>query len=296
MNYKKISFFLIVLGFFSCKKEFSEPEKKQIISQEITPKDSIVSIVEDFHYFVQLLERKQNNLVKKLKHATQTQADDLLFEYQKIFSEILQNLCRKEGSTLNYFKLNATEILPDSLLNKVQVLDHVGVYYKPQDSVYLLSFKPDFYLFFFRDKVSADVKKFLELKEKEELQIISANSTKEKSLQELRQLVLDWEYFLVKYPGAKQKDLAKEIYLNHLKNYLFGTKEFPSIIFSSKKMTFKNEQEFILMIKSHPKTISGKLTKEFMDFFLKNKNNFKSEELEKKLKDYIKNQIKKSIH
>ncbi len=301
MKIKHIYPFLLAITLTGCRKGNSEPQTNDI-------SDSLTEVIyssnpeyalsnRNAQEYIGLLERKQADLSKKLRKAKAEEANNLLSEYHKILNGLLDSLNYTEAKALaRYNEWHDTKNIPDSIKKKIKLYDKLGIYFKETDTLtYTLSFKPGYFYNIFKNKVTPDVRAFLQLRTDDKKSPYLEGNKVIVSWEELRNRVLRWEDYMKRYPKAKYIDIAKKTYQDHLTTYLFGTETTPTIEFSNKKMLPEFEQEFVIMVKKNPKTISGKLTKDFIEYFIKNSGNFKPDELNKKLKEYSKAEIEKSL-
>lgn len=299
MNKYKIYPLLLVFSLTACKKD--------LFDTTLSAKDTLTEVKysNDPEYalsnknaqeYIGILERKQADLSQKLRKANAEEANNLLSEYHKILNTLLDSLNYTEApALLQYNEWKTTAVFPDSIQKKEKLYDKLGIYFKETDtSSYTLSFKPGYFYQMFKNKVTPDVRLYLQLRTEDKKTPYIHDNKVIITWEQLRERVLKWENYIKKYPNNKFTELAKKNYQEYLTVYLFGTSEQPTIEYSNKKMLPEFEQEFVMMIKKNPKSISGKLTKDFVDFFINNNSNYKPADLQKKIKEYTSAEMAKS--
>lgn len=248
--------------------------------------------------YISILEKKQADLQKKLRKVRGEEANSLLSEYHKILKNLVDSLNIAESNALkDYNSLLVKNELPDSIQKKVRLYEKLGIYFKqdPATDTYLLDFRPGYFYEMFKNKVTPDVREFLQMRTEEKLNPVLEHKEIIVSWQELRDRTLKWEQYVKKHPKTRFIDNARRAYSEHLTLYLFGTENQPTYEFSNKKLLPEIEQEFVSLIKKEPKTITAKTTKDFLDYFLTNNSNYKAQEFQAKLREYTKAEIEKHL-
>ena len=299
---KKFIYITMVMSisFFSCKKENS-----------ILPEDFQTDTITEIHYsndpdyilsnknaqeLLVHLENEQTQLKRKLKKANKKEAEALFIEYYKRLTVIVDSLNTAEINTLkSYHTLKDNN--HDTILRKETTYNKAGLYFRKLDSAhYDFKIKPGYFYNLFRNKVSNEYKEYLKLRYQEHKYLYDAQvSNKEVSLENQRELLINWEKFIAKNKDFKFIDYAKKSYTDNLMNYLFGTVTKPSFDVSAKKLYVENEQEYITFVKKNPKLISAEITKAFLKHFYINDKNFKAEEFYVELKDFTKKEISERV-
>lgn len=284
---------LLSIVLISCKKDTitSNEDKFNDSLSEINYSDNPEYQLsnKDAQEYISILERKQKDLKKKLRSARGEEANKLFNEYHKILKELLDSLNISEAKALNEYHLWSNNNLPDSIKKKEKLYDKLGIYFKNEDSThYSLSFKAGYFYGIFKYRVTSDLNAFLKLKAEDKKNPLMVNDKVEVSWDKIRERLIVWENFIRKYPNSKYMDKAKNTYLDYLNVYLFGTATMPTFENSSKKILPEREQEYLLMVRKNPKTISGKITKEYLDFLYTNTKVYKSDELFTKAKEQVK--------
>ncbi len=284
---------LLSIVLISCKKDTITPNEDAFndslseISYSDNPEYQLSN--KDAQEYISILERKQKDLKKKLRSARGEEANKLFNEYHKILKELLDSLNMSESKALNEYHLWSDNNLPDSIKKKEKLYDKLGIYFKNEDSThYSLSFKAGYFYGIFKYRVTSDLNAFLKLKAEDKKNPFMVNDKVEVSWDKIRERLIVWENFIRKYPDSKYMDKAKKTYLDYLNVYLFGTTTMPTFENSSKKILPEREQEYLLMVRKNPKTISGKITKEYLDFLYTNTKAYKSDELFTKAKEHVK--------
>jgi len=284
---------LVAITLISCKKDTVSPNEEALndslteISYADDPEYQLSN--KDAQEYISILERKQTDLKKKLRSARGEEANKLFNEYHKILKELLDSLNQSEAKALNEYHLWSNNNLPDSIKKKEKLYDKLGIYFKnEEDDHYSLSFKAGYFYSIFKHRVTNDLSAYLKLKSEEKKTPYLANDKVIVEWSDLRERLLNWENFINKYPNSKYLDKAKKTYNDYLTVYLFGTDTAPTFEYSSKKILPEREQEYLMMIRKNPKTISAKITKEYLDYLYINSKIYKSTELFTKLKEQIK--------
>ena len=291
---------IIALSLFSCKKgtfDINTHTKDTLEDVSYTQNPDYALANKNAQEYIVLLERKQADLNQKLRKAKGEEANNLLSEYHKILNGLLDSLNFSEAQALKEFNAwNDAQVFPDSIQKKVKLYDKLGIYFKETDtSSFTLSFKPGYFYNMFKNKVTPDVKMYLQLRTDDKKNPYVLDKKVIVTWEELRKRALKWENYIKKYPNSKFNEMARKNYQEYMTIYLFGTELQPTIEYTNKKMLPEFEQEFVMMIKQNPRSTSGKLTKDFVDFFINNNSNYKPADLQKKLKEYTSTEIAKSI-
>lgn len=271
---------LCIIGLFSlisCRKEIENnnlnTNKDSIteITYSTDPDDALSN--KDTEKLLDHLESKQLELKEKLKNIKNKEEGDLLFtEYQKSFSVIIDSLNSSESITLKQYESWSTDNKPDSILVKEKRFKKLGVFIRNIDSNYYdLKFIPGFYKNIFSNKVSNELKDYLTLVGKSnQLNYDVQMNIKKFSLIDYRNIALDWENYLRKYPNTTNKEKILKGYKEVMMKYLFGDKNNKTFDPVSKKFNENIEQEYILLLKQQPKTKTCEITREFMKYFYAN--------------------------
>ncbi|WCM42614.1 hypothetical protein MG290_02770 [Flavobacterium sp. CBA20B-1] len=290
---------LSLLTFASCEKE------------KMTPVNTSNDTITEVHYasdpdyalanknaqeLVVHFENEQKNLQKKLKKANKKEAEALFIDYYKKLSVIVDSISVAETNTLNtYHSLGNTK--PDSIIRKEKLYEKLGLYFRKLDSTkYDFKIKPGYFYNLFHKKISSEYEQYLKLRFKEHKLLYDLQFKNKKiTLQDQRELIINWEKFILKHKDFKFIDLAKKSYTDNLTMYLFGTPEKPTFEISAKKLYMENEQEYISFVKNNPKLISAEITKKFLKHFYVNDKNFTAEEFYIDLKEFTKAEIAERI-
>lgn len=287
------------LAFAACKNEKTTPTKQtnDTITEIHYSTDPDYALAnKNAQELVIHLENEQKDLKQKLKKANKKEAEALFIDYYKKLTVIVDSISMAETNTLaNYHKLG--KIKHDTILRKELVYDKLGLYFRKVDSTkYDFKIKPGYFYNLFHNKISNEYEEYLKLRFKEHKFLYDLQFKNDKiSLQNLRELIVNWEKFIVNHKDFKFIDLAKKSYADNLTMYLFGTVENPTFEITTKKLFVENEQEYISFVKKNPKLISADITKTFLKHFYVNDKNFTAEEFYLDLKEFTKNEIAEKI-
>lgn len=269
--------FISLFGLISCQKEVKQStqnSRKDSIT-EITystdPKDVLAN--KNTETLLDHLEEKQQELKNKLKTVNNKQDGDVLFtEYLKSFSTIIDSLNSTEYNTLQLYGNWNEANKPDSILVKEKRFKKLGMFIRNIDSNYYdIKLIPGFYQKMFKNKVSNELKDYLKLvAEYNQLNYDVQMKKTSFDLIKYRTLALDWENYMRKYPNSIYKDRIAKLYQEIMIKYLFGDKNLKTFDPVSKKFNSNIEQEYILLMKSYPKSKTAQITKDFMKYFYAN--------------------------
>lgn len=269
--------FITLFGLVSCQKDI----KQNIIDDD---KDSITEITytsdpedvlsnKNTETLLDHLEGKQSELKTKLQSIKNKEEGDLLFsEYLKSFSTIIDSLNSSEASTLKNYGTWNEKNKPDSILLKEKRFKQLGMFIRNIDSNYYdIKLIPGFYQKLFHQKVSNELKDYLKLVgQQNQLNYDIQMQKKSFNISNYRTLALDWENYMRKYPNSVYKDRIGKWYQEIMIKYLFGDKNNKTFDPVSKKFNENIEQEYILLMKKHPKSKTAEITKAFMKYFYAN--------------------------
>ncbi len=302
MKIKYITFIFLLISAYSCKQKdlnkIVEITNDSITNIKYTDVNNVTIPSKSTEEYIAEIEKRQSDMKEKLKNIKGEEANNLLSEYHKILTGLLDSLSITEKNTLdNYANWKKSNHFPDSINNKISSFKKIAVFLK-QDEIsekYRLDYVPGYFYEQFKDKVTPDVRDFLKFRTEEKLNPYIKNNLLIVSQEDLRNRTLYWENYIKKYPNTKFYDIAKKAYVSNLITYLFGTEKKPNINITGKSLHSETEQEFLLLIRQHPESKTAKITKSFMEYFLANQSNFKSNELIEQVKERTKAEIEKII-
>ncbi len=302
MKIKHITFIFLLISAYSCKQKdlnkIVEITNDSITNIKYTDVNNVTIPSKSTEEYIAEIEKRQSDMKEKLKNIKGEEANNLLSEYHKILTGLLDSLSITEKNTLdNYANWKKSNHFPDSINNKISSFKKIAVFLK-QDEIsekYRLDYVPGYFYEQFKDKVTPDVRDFLKFRTEEKLNPYIKNNLLIVSQEDLRNRTLYWENYIKKYPNTKFYDIAKKAYVSNLITYLFGTEKKPNINITGKSLHSETEQEFLLLIRQHPESKTAKITKSFMEYFLANQSNFKSNELIEQVKERTKAEIEKII-
>ncbi len=302
MKIKYITFIFLLISAYSCKQKdlnkIVEITNDSITNIKYTDVNNVTIPSKSTEEYIAEIEKRQSDMKEKLKNIKGEEANNLLSEYHKILTGLLDSLSITEKNTLdNYANWKKSNHFPDSINNKISSFKKIAVFLK-QDEIsekYRLDYVPGYFYEQFKDKVTPDVRDFLKFRTEEKLNPYIKNNLLIVSQEDLRNRTLYWENYIKKYPNTKFYDIAKKAYVSHLITYLFGTEKKTNINITGKSLHSETEQEFLLLIRQHPESKTAKITKSFMEYFLANQSNFKSNELIEQVKERTKAEIEKII-
>lgn len=282
--------------FVSCNKEntvISNDSNTDTITEILysTDPDYVLSN-KNAQELVEHLESEQKDLKQKLKKANKKEAEALFIDYYKRLTVIVDSINMAETNTLStYHKLGQEK--HDTILRKEITYDKVNLYFRQIDSTkYDFKIKPGYFYNLFNKKISREFEEYLKLRYTEHKLLYNTQFKNEKiTLENQRQLIIDWEKFIVKNKDFKFIDYAKKSYTENVMLYLFGTANKPAFEVSNKKLYVENEQEYITFVKKNPKLISAEITKSFLKHFYANDKNFTAEVFYLDLKEFTKKEI-----
>lgn len=265
-----------LFGLFSCQKEVNNAqESNEDTITEITyssdPEDALAN--KDTEMLLDHLEKKQKELQSRLKEVKSKEEGDALFsEYLKSFSTIIDSLNSSEASTLKLYSTWTSSEKPDSILHKERRFHNLGIFIRNIDSNYYdIKLVPGYYYSIFKNKVSPELQDYLILVAKSNRLSYDIQMNIEKfDLSKYRDIALDWENYLQKHPKTIYKDRIVKLYHEVMMKYLFGDKNNKTFDLVSNKFNDNVEQEYILLVKKYPKSITAEITKEFMKYFYAN--------------------------
>ncbi len=302
MKIKYITFIFLLISAYSCKQKdlnkIVEITNDSITNIKYTDVNNVTIPSKSTEEYIAEIEKRQSDMKEKLKNIKGEEANNLLSEYHKILTGLLDSLSITEKNTLdNYANWKKSNHFPDSINNKISSFKKIAVFLK-QDEIsekYRLDYVPGYFYEQFKDKVTPDVRDFLKFRTEEKLNPYIKNNLLIVSQEDLRNRTLYWENYIKKYPNTKFYDIAKKAYVSNLITYLFGTEKKTNINITGKSLHSETEQEFLLLIRQHPESKTAKITKSFMEYFLANQSNFKSNELIEQVKERTKAEIEKII-
>ncbi len=288
-----ISFF----GIISCKKNDSDVPLNKIDSiSKIEVKTPIVqefkSKTEELCYNLKQSEAK---VLGKMKLETSENVNKLYEDFRIETDTIVARLGREEGKLLDeeyngfYSEVTNKIVIPEKYKEKFSLFEKTGIEIKGIGEGYNeINLKPNYFLNLFKNKVTPDYNVFLELEAKDNSVLYSADAGLGISFEDLSKRVLNWEFFLVKYPKSKLFKQSRETYRTYLMDYLFGMDNTPSFDYESKLLIPSNKSEYERFLKSSPNSVSSKIIK----LFLQNENLFDENGNEKLYKLIEKEQVK----
>lgn len=269
--------FITLFGLVSCQKDIKQntidDDKDSITEITYTSDPEDVLSNKNTETLLDHLEDKQSELKTKLQSIKNKEEGDLLFsEYLKSFSTIIDSLNSSEASTLKNYGTWNEKNKPDSILLKEKRFKQLGMFIRNIDSNYYdIKLIPGFYQKFFHQKVSNELKDYLKLVGKQnQLNYDIQMQKKSFNISNYRTLALDWENYMRKYPNSVYKDRIGKWYQEIMIKYLFGDKNNKTFDPVSKKFNKNIEQEYILLMKKHPKSKTSEITKAFMKYFYAN--------------------------
>ncbi|MCW4468377.1 hypothetical protein OGH69_05330 [Flavobacterium sp. MFBS3-15] len=271
-------FGLLLLGIVlvSCKKE-----TPQDIATETSTQATDTTVVEKvfadkgktskLEGLVADFSRLKENTMARLSSLKPEEANKLYDEYEKQNNEIIGRMNVAEGKLLedfhnHFYDNNGDPIkLQDSIQHKKDLLEKAGLeFWHIGEGMGEIRAKHDYYLKMFNDYVTPDYKRFLALQSFDDSDLWSADAGLAITWEELSQRVINWEDFLLKYPGSKLYARASANYRMYRLSYLFGQDNTPTHEHEGNTLYPEIVEEYNRFIKKHPDSPTAKIARQML--------------------------------
>lgn len=272
--------FILLMSIFSCKKEASktpgEKVEKDTISTAETkedmfkPIDTACSSKNKTEDYIAALQWYQHKTEKEIAQNSPEQNAQLYEDYIKIREKYTTCLSENLGKVLeeyvNYYDSESNSYkFPENIKKLTAQLKQGGLEFTEVGEGYTEIWSvPDHYFSVFKNKVTPDYNTFIEQLSKESEGLYSADAGLVISWKELGERTVFWENFIKKYPKSPLISRVKEMYNNHLHDYLFGMDNTPTYEHSDGTLYDENREEFNRIIKKYPNSNVAKKAKELM--------------------------------
>ncbi|MCE3074534.1 tetratricopeptide repeat protein [Chryseobacterium gwangjuense] len=276
--------FIVLISLFSCRKETAtNVSDKKNVSDTIAkteskvdnyqPIDTTCSSKNKTEDYIAALQWYQHKTEKEITQNSPEQNAQLYEDYIKIREKYTACLSENLGKVLeeyvNYYDSGSNSYKFPENIKKLSAelkkgdleFTEVGEGYTEIWSV------PDHYFSVFKNKVTPDYNTFIEQLSKESEGLYSADAGLVISWKELGERTVFWENFIKKYPKSPLISRVKEMYNNHLHDYLFGMDNTPTHEHSDGTLYDENREEFNRIIKKYPNSNVAKKSKELISLF-----------------------------
>lgn len=263
---------LFLLSLLSCKKETVTEAETAIPAEAAAPVVITETPKSSGDIIAKLISRK-SEVSKKVKTLSHDEANALYLAYKQENDTLIMHLQHAEHNVLekyyNYFtdEQGNSKTPPDSIQKKVALLSKAGLEFWEIGEGYVdIRTKPGFYKDIFKDYVSEDFKRFIELVAEEDKDLYSADAGLAISFKDVGKRVLHWEDFVKKHPYSKLMPQALELYSEYQNGYLLGMDNTPTVDFETNKPYPENIAEFNSFISSNPASYTTPLIKLILNF------------------------------
>jgi hypothetical protein len=262
---------LFLLSLLSCKKETVTKAETTAIPAEAAAPVVIAETPKSSGDIIAKLINRKNEVTKQVKTLNHDEANALYLAYKQENDTLIMHLQQAEHNVLekyyNYFtdEQGDSKTPPDSIQKKVASLSKAGLEFWEIGEGYV-DIRTSFYKDIFKNYVSEDFKRFIELVAEEDKDLYSADAGLAISFKDVGKRVLHWEDFIKKHPYSKLMPQALELYREYQNGYLLGMDNTPTVDFETNKPYPENVAEFNSFIGGNPASYTTPLIKLILNF------------------------------
>jgi len=273
MNYFGLLLFGILL--VSCKKETAHDnatknsiDTTSAVIESPTADDPHTS---DLEKLVDEFSKLRNETRSKLSSLKPDEANALFDAYETKNNEIIGRMNVVEGKLLDDFHNHFYDRdgnpakLSDTIQHKKDLLEKAGLeFWHIGEGMGEIRAQNDYYLKMFRAHVTPDYKRFLTLQSSDDSDLWSADAGIAITWEQLSQRVINWENFILDYPGSRLYERAAANYHMYRFSYLFGQDNTPTYEHEGNTLYPEMVEEYNRFIKKHPGSTTAKIVKQML--------------------------------
>ncbi|MES2485655.1 MAG: hypothetical protein V4581_06865 [Bacteroidota bacterium] len=266
-----LSIFILAL-LVSCKKEPEVQVIPQVINQDTVPvpvkQDSLTKNDTASNRVIADFLKRQAEVKATLPTLKPEQANNLYENMLIQNGKTITELDRLERVVLDnfysYYTYSEDKLMPppDVVKKKEKKLTDAGLQFWIIGEGYVeITTLPDFYLNIFKDYVTPDYKKYLEITANEDKDLYTADAGIIIPLKDLANRIFSWEKFIDTYPESNLIAKAKELYKEYQYGYLLGMDNTRVMDRETLEIYPENKVEFNRFIAKYPNSPTAKLVK-----------------------------------
>ncbi|WP_339013702.1 tetratricopeptide repeat protein [Fusobacterium animalis] len=262
-------------GVFGYKKIVSDEREKKII--QMFNKDILNNFVEN-----------KKSIIERLKTSNKEEADKIYNEYLETNQLIMTNINEDHSELLNniynkdseYYFTEKDFKIANQFLNNYDL----KIYNSTEEDTEIREV-PNFYYNIFKDYVTDDYRKYLEITSKENEEPYYTDGSILVSYDKIADRLLTWENFLKKYPNSDLAEKANEECNTYRRIYILGSYNSPTREggWENSELFYipeNNLKEFNRFIEKYPDSPTVELIKYYLE-------NYKNKDVETLLNEKI---------